>query len=119
MNTDRRRIRSSPWATATWDELVAAGRCECGRLLEGHPASKPLRPLRSWHAETSGPRCIAMGFNTEEGIAQAAATRAARENASRASNGAPGGATARSVVSGRTSGRVTPRTAPRFREAVR
>jgi len=28
-----------------WDELVAAGRCECGRPLEGHP---PLPRPRDW-----------------------------------------------------------------------
>jgi hypothetical protein len=110
---------TAPWDAMSWDELVAAERCECGELLSGHPPVASPPPLRSWHAESSGPRCIAMGFNTEEGIAQAAATRAAREKASRASNGAPGQATARSVVSRRTSGRVTRRTAPRFGEAVR
>jgi hypothetical protein len=98
--------------SVSWDELEAAGLCECGRRLAGHPPLVKLSPLQSWHAATSGPRGIRLGLNTAEGIAQAAVWRARRAKASHTPNGAPGRATARSVGSRRPSGRTTRRTAP-------
>ncbi len=37
--------------TATLDELEAAGMCDCGLPLEGHPEVPNPKPLRSWHSE--------------------------------------------------------------------
>ena len=34
-----------------WDELEAAGLCECGRLLAGHPPLPKVAPLRSKASE--------------------------------------------------------------------
>jgi hypothetical protein len=96
----------------SWDELEAAGMCECGQALANHAPMPKLRPIESWHAETSGRRLVALGFGTEEGLAQATALRARRARVPRPTDVAPAGAAGDSGVSSRTSGR-TRGTAPR------
>jgi hypothetical protein len=96
----------------TWDELAAAGMCECGRQLSGHPPLIKPPPLQSWHSATSGPRGVRLGLITEEGLAQATVWLARRAMASRTSNEARGRDPARTVGSSRSSGRRTRRTAP-------
>jgi hypothetical protein len=96
----------------SWDELEAAGLCECGRRLAGHPPLVKPEPLQSWHAATSPARCVRLGISSESGVAQAVAWRAARAKTSPALNGAPGVLPGRSVVLKRRSGHGTRRTAP-------
>jgi len=95
-----------------WDELEAAGLCECGSRLARHrPIVKP-RPLQSWHAQTSGARCVRLGLSDEAGIIAAASWRAKRATAERVTHDASDADPARRARSSRLSGHRTRRTAP-------
>lgn len=48
-------------ATATFDELLEAGFCDCGRVLEGHP---PLDPPKPW---SHGRPCARSAFDRGRG----------------------------------------------------